>query len=62
MALEIMWQVSMPGPEICDPQELSKAVITRFPLYNFLTFISSPGCTVNGVGGPSIVSGGNGLD
>ena len=51
MALGIMWQVSMPGPEICDPQELSKPVITHFPLYNFLTFISSSVGTVNGVGG-----------
>lgn len=37
----------MPGPEICDPLELLKPVITHVPLYNFLTYMSSSGGTVN---------------
>lgn len=41
----------MPDPEICDPRELPKLVITYMPLYTFLNFISSSGGTVNGVGG-----------
>lgn len=61
MALGIMWHVSMPDPQICDPQELSKPVITHVPLYNFFTFISSSGGTVNGVGGELSIFIGDGL-
>lgn len=52
MALGIMWHVSMPGPEICDPKSCQTQLLHTSPCtYNFLTFISSSGGTVNGVGG-----------
>ena len=55
-ALGNMWQVSMPGPETSDSQELLNPVIAHVPLNACLTIVSSSGGTVN-CGEGSIVSG-----
>ena len=46
-ALGNIWQVSMPGPATCPPQEVLNPVITHVPLKYCLTTISSSPGTVN---------------